>query len=111
MKTSDFKVGSRVGAIAEQNEEGTLFFGYGVYEGDFKIEDPTIYMMGFQVASMDIINPRIRLDNGDVVWGCESWWAPEEEVQQLLEDEKVEIISVAEYRKQCAEAAEDEKNE
>jgi hypothetical protein len=35
----------------------------GVYEGDFLYED------SFE-------NPRIRLDDGTCIWGCECWWEP-----------------------------------
>ena len=30
-------------------------------------------------------NPRIRLDSGDVVWGCQCWWGPEKVVKARLE--------------------------
>ena len=28
-----------------------------------------------------LYNPRLRLDNGEVWWGCEVWWGPEERVK------------------------------
>ncbi len=40
------------------------------------------------------MNPKILLDSGDVVWGCECWWGPEAEVK--AEREKLdEIIDIS----------------
>ena len=34
-------------------------------------------------------NPKIRLDSGEVVWGYECWWGPEEKVTETIGDRKV----------------------
>jgi hypothetical protein len=66
--------GSRVGAIRSE-EAGTVnFFGYGVYVG----RKPCPHLDG-------IHNPKIELDDGGVVWGCESWWGPEEQIRERIE--------------------------
>lgn len=85
-------VGSRVGAIlgTDADKPKTLnFFGYGVYDGDL----PNGPMGQFP-------NPRITLDSGEVVWGCECWWGAEERIKQELEYYKkqgytIETVTVA----------------
>jgi hypothetical protein len=36
-------------------------------------------------TSRILTNPCIRLDSGDIVWGMECWWGPEEKVREQLE--------------------------
>ncbi len=57
------EVGSRVGAIRNEDGETVFIYGYGVFEG--RKECPGLGGMP---------NPFIRLDNGKTVWGCECWW-------------------------------------
>lgn len=79
-------VGGRV--VAVRNEEaGTIYvYGRGVYEGDFPFGDEaagaTVEMA--RDAGRDV-NPRIRLDSGEVVWGAECWWGPEADFEAKLE--------------------------
>lgn len=74
------EIGSRVGAIRDANKDVVNFFGYGVYDGS--VEHPD---MGFP-------NPRITLDDGDVVWGCECWWGPEDKIKDTIGERKVVIV-------------------
>ncbi len=74
------QIGDRVGAILSSNSEVVNFLGYGKYDGD--IDHP---YLGFP-------NPRITLDNGDTVWGCECWWGPEGEIKKILAGRKVKIV-------------------
>lgn len=99
------KIGMRVGAVASMEEDVAEIFGYGIYEGDFKIDNPDICSFGIRMASLDVINPRILLDNGSTVWGCECWWGAEEGVKKKLEGKTVKIITVEEYRKRSNEEA------
>ena len=74
------KEGERVGAIRDANTEVVNFFGYGVFDGDQKHPD-----MGFP-------NPHITLDSGEVVWGCECWWGPEDKIKAKIGDRKINIV-------------------
>jgi hypothetical protein len=58
------KVGLRVHVVLSSNDEAVRFLGWGTCEGRFAPfpDDP------------DWLNPRIRLDSGEVVWGFECWW-------------------------------------
>ena len=74
------KAGARVGAIRDATDSKVNMFGYGVYDGDIKHPD-----LGFP-------NPRITLDDGRIVWGCECWWGPEEKIKKIIGDRTVEIV-------------------
>ena len=88
-------VGSRVGAMASATQTEVTMFGYGVYEGD---EVPPSEVIG-PFGKMTSPNPKIKLDSGDVVWGCECWWGPEDAIKKKIGDRKVVTITHAEYRK------------
>ena len=85
--------GSRVIAIQSAKDGIVRSYGAGVYAGDFPLPDD---VDGFN-CGWD--NPRIDLDSGDTVWGCESWWGPEEEVKQRFPpDWKWETVTVEQAR-------------
>lgn len=76
------KEGDRVIAISHSDGDTLYIFGYGTYLGDM---NPTELsekhypagQLGQIVTEMpDITNPCIKLDNGQIVWGCECWWSP-----------------------------------
>ena len=95
---SGWKIGARVGAIASANEDGVRFFGYGTYQGE---EVPPVeikFMGGLSLGELGRKNPKIVLDSGDVVWGCECWWGSEEKIRELTADRKVIPITPSEYR-------------
>lgn len=81
------KKGMRVGAICGTDEKtGALhFFGYGVYLGKFT-PPPNV--------GIPFPNPKIKLDCGDVVWGCECWWGPEDEIKKSLAEYKKKGVMV-----------------
>ena len=89
------KPGIRVGALLGTKDGVVEFLGYGVYEGDFKLPPEA---GGFNFGQE---NPRIKLDNGDIVWGCECWWGPEEEFKKKYIDtaKEVKVVSIYEARK------------
>jgi len=107
--------GQRVGAICGARDGVVEFFGYGVYEGDFVPGDdksdpkPVGWVADMREAMATMAetgqspNPRIRLDSGEIVWGCECWWGPEEEMRrQLMGYKEIVHVTVAEKRKAVA---------
>jgi hypothetical protein len=84
------KAGERVGAILGTKDKVVELLGYGIYEGDFDPDNPTKdspQAVGFvaEISRRDgRVNPRIRLDNGKIVWGCECWWGSENAVKARL---------------------------
>ena len=51
-------------------------FGYGEYAGD-EIPPEGVSLDLDILAEVKCPNPKIVLDSGQVVWGCECWWGPE----------------------------------
>ena len=86
-------VGERVGVILGADDKVVRIFGYGVYDGD---------LPGGPLGR--IPNPRITLDSGEIVWGCEVWWGPEQKIKdELTAYEKagytVQTVNRADYRR------------
>ena len=87
------KVGDRVIAIASAKDGVVKSFGAGVYAGDFKLPKDAAGLNFGQT------NPRIDLDTGKTVWGCECWWGPEETVKKRFPADWVwESVEIDEYR-------------
>jgi hypothetical protein len=72
---------TRVGAIRNEADGTVYFFGYGVYVG----RKSCPLLDGFD-------NPKIELDGGGTVWGCESWWGPEEKIKQMIGEKQVVMV-------------------
>lgn len=69
--------GTRVVAIRDSKTDGTMhIYGFGTYVG---MEVPPDEI-GFGFP-----NPRIDLDSGETVWGCQCWWRPCEDEDELRE--------------------------
>ncbi len=66
--------GDRVGALLAVENGKAYLFGYGVYEGD---EIPPLEINPWLNSGNP--NPKIKLDSGKIVWGCECWWGPEDQ--------------------------------
>jgi hypothetical protein len=95
-------------AISHTREGRVYIFGRGVYEGDFPYEDVTStepILPGSQAdaeyverciadESLSMTNPRIRLDSGKVVWGCECWWGDEPGFEKKYGGGTSEIVVV-----------------
>ena len=92
------KIGERVGAISHADDDNVYFFGYGTYQGE-EVPPPEVKFMGMTMRNA---NPKIVLDNGKVVWGCECWWGPEERINRQLEfgdDNKKKTIVLVDIEK------------
>ncbi len=87
------KVGTRVTAILDARDGVVRSFGDGVYAGDFPLPPEA---GGFNFGQ---VNPRIDLDSGKTVWGCESWWGPCEVLHaKFPPDWKWETVDIEKYR-------------
>jgi len=92
------KIGSRVGAILGADNSIVEFLGYGVYEGDF-IPVESVGFMADTMRKNGLTNPRIKLDSGKIVYGCECWWGDETAVQKRLAGyEKVVNVDIDNVR-------------
>lgn len=90
--------GDRVGAILSKDGGVVKFLGYGEYKGD---EVPPENTGGFGplIHESGRTNPKIELDNGSVVWGCECWWGDEEKIRETVENSsQVNRVDIEDYR-------------
>jgi len=65
----------RVIAVQDADDKEVRIFGYGNYVGDEIPPKGTPGVFGIDAGELGIKNPKIVLDNGDVIWGCQCWWA------------------------------------
>lgn len=90
------KVGDRVGALLsiDKNEGVVKLIGYGTYVGD---EVPPQEVGGM---NMGLPNPKIELDDGGFVFGCECWWGSEKAIKNHVKKfNKVILVDIEEERR------------
>jgi hypothetical protein len=107
MAFHSWTTGDRVGAILSSDaDEGTVYFiGYGTYVGDH-VPEEAVGFLAEVARSQKRTNPKIELDNGGVVYGCECWWGGEEAVRKKLESFKSIVeVDIDEVRKEIKEEA------
>jgi hypothetical protein len=92
------KVGDRVGAWHSATDDEVRVFGYGVYEGDF-IPTEAAGMIAEMAREVGVTNPRIRLDSGKVVYGCECWWGDEAMSRTKIAGRRVVDVDIDEVRR------------
>lgn len=63
----------RVFAILNSTDTTIFLLGFGLYVGD-EVPPPEVTFAGTPVRCP---NPKIVLDNGQVVWGCQCWFGDE----------------------------------
>jgi hypothetical protein len=103
------EVSDRVTAVSHTNPEGdkVYFFGHGVYLGDRVPGGDNLVGMAVALREEGVANPVIELDNGEIVYGCECWWGPVEEVEKRFEGMEWVEVSIeaarAEYRESASE--------
>jgi hypothetical protein len=94
------KIGERVGALMSAKGNTVKLFGFGVYVGD-EVPDAHAKGLGSLVREAGVKNPKILLDSGKVVWGCECWWGPEVTVKKKLAGYQFVVeVDVDEARRQ-----------
>ena len=82
------EIGTRVGAIQRADEETVHLYGYGTYEG---IAKPPKERRFFGIEK----SPKIKLDNGQVLYGIECWWGTEEEIKAIIGGRKVVEVDIS----------------
>lgn len=83
----------RVTAVICAKGGKALIAGHGDYVGDH-VPPPGVGLMGIELHALGHKNPKIELDNGNVIWGCQCWWGSKERMEEELGDmEIVELTS------------------
>ena len=68
---------SRIIAVHRIDEHAITIFGHGVYDGDFLVSPDASGPFAEALRELGRTNPRLTMDSGQVVWGCECWWGAE----------------------------------
>ena len=76
------EIGQRAGAILKADKNEVHLLGFGVYEGDHVPDEGWLHDIG-------VPNPKIKLDDGRVVWGYQCWWDSEEKTKDMIGDRKI----------------------
>ena len=72
--------------------------GEGYYVGDFPLPDEIVEL--FQtITYTGTPIPKIELDNGDVVWGCECYWSEADKMRAHFEGAEWRDVRIGDYRK------------
>lgn len=99
----DTKIGIRVGAICNATETEVNMYGWGTYQGK---EVPPKDSFGWpgELGRMGVSNPKIVLDNGKVIWGCECWWGGEERIKsEIIQNRTITEVDIDDHRREAAE--------
>lgn len=97
------EIGDRIGAVVSASNGKAVIFGYGTYQGESVPPPDVIGPMGISPHEIGLSNPKLALDNGETVYGCECWWGSEEAVREQLKDHEIEIIKPSDYRNRNSE--------
>jgi hypothetical protein len=92
------KIGDRVGALLSEHEGTASLLGYGVYMGDHIPDDFAVGLWAEEAREFQLANPKIVLDSGQTVWGCECWWGPEEQIKKSITGKKIVEVDIDKVR-------------
>lgn len=105
--------GSRAFAVLSANATTVSLLGFGTYVGDEVPPTPVGMHALFSetwkewddgisdpaLKGVRPTNPKIVLDDGEVVWGSECWWGPEENYDAFRGDRTETKALIIEVRK------------
>lgn len=94
-KTED----TRVGCILESNDKEVKFLGYGKLVGA-EIPHDKVVGFGERIRKAKQKNPKIILDSGKDVFGCECWWNDEEVIKKRMKGLIIIDVDIDEVRKE-----------
>lgn len=94
------KIGERVTAILSVDGVGRKVYmlGEGIYSGN-EIPHDAAGPMASMLVQYGMPSPKIDLDSGEVVYGCECWWGPVAQVQAQYAGFTIIPVSITEERK------------
>ena len=102
--------GQRVGAILSVGREEKIvcFLGYGVHVGD-SVPEEAVGWLAEICREYGFTNPRVELDDGQTVYGCECWWGGEVETRRELAKYEaagytIRQVSIADVRREHRDA-------
>ena len=102
------KIGERVGVVLSATPDEVRMLGFGTYAGEEVPAEGCGGWIGETLREYGRNNPKLQLDNGDVVYGCECWWGPEAEVRKrFMCGRTIVEVSITDARKAAEARAND----
>lgn len=77
--------GERIGAVFSAGDKIVEFLGYGRYDGEDVPGPEAAGAMAEVLRKEKVANPKLVMDNGDVVYGCECWWGAERSIKNRID--------------------------
>lgn len=96
-----WNVGDRVYVVLgqEKGSETVRILGPGTYQGH-EVPPEGRPTMAQLLHEAGVANPKILLDSGEVVWGCEVWWGDYQDMQRTLKGHETKMVTMAEVFKE-----------
>jgi len=96
----------RVGVIIGESDGVLKVLGNGEYVGD-EVPIEAVGMFADMMRKINHPNPKIVLDNGDVVYGCECWFGSIEKMDRIIASHKnVVTVNIGDIRREYREQEE-----
>lgn len=93
-------VGERICAVLKADKENVHLIGYGIYAGDYVPGEEAVGVMANALKNAKIKNPKLVMDDGTVVWGCECWWGNAGMAERMILDRNVVKVDMKDVRKE-----------
>jgi hypothetical protein len=108
-ESAKVQIGDRVIAVASKKDNKVFSFGSGIYMGELVPEfEGERGSMADMLKQLKRPNPTIKLDIGDLIYGCECWWGSETKMLEQFASCEVEIITVQQYLNKGKESTKNE---
>jgi hypothetical protein len=78
------RIGDRIGAILGERDGVAEFLGYGVYVADEVPPADAVGWMAEACREYATPNPKLVLDDGQLIFGCQCWWGQEAAVKKNI---------------------------
>lgn len=110
--SSSFRPNQRVYVIMDGTDKEVRWLGFGKYLGDFPLphwdDDDYIDLLKEDYPQMTpeerkatlrrlSLNPKIELEQGGTVWGCEVWWGDARDWDQNSGGRQLTYLTYAEF--------------
>lgn len=90
----NYNPGDRIGAILGKKDGVIELLGYGTFTGH-AVPVEAVGAFAEMLKEWERKNPRLQLDNGKIVYGCECWWGSEAAIMsELVRQQEIGFIVV-----------------
>ncbi len=90
-KISNYAIGTRVIVMINNPQESLTvhLLGYGIYIANEVPDENAVGALASHCRKLGKLTPKIRLDDGRVVWGSEVFWGDATQLEELIDDREI----------------------